>query len=170
MTNYNQFILQWNLNGYYNNLNELQILIKEYDPIIIALQESHLKNQHTINLRNYTAFRKDDYNGLNARGGVLTLVKNSFFSSPIPLVSHLQTIAVQVIVNNKRISVCNIYLNPAEAVNYNEIKSITDQLPPPYILLGDFNAHNTMWGSKRNNQRGNEIEQPYPKHKHKFAK
>lgn len=34
-------LLQWNLNGYYNHLHELQILIRIHNPDIISLQETH---------------------------------------------------------------------------------------------------------------------------------
>ena len=28
------------------------------------------------------------------------------------------------------------------------------QLPSPYILLGDFNGHNILWGGQNNDSRG----------------
>lgn len=47
--NPNQFkmtlkLLQWNLNGYFNNLHELQLLMRELKPSDLALQETHLIN------------------------------------------------------------------------------------------------------------------------------
>ena len=31
-------------------------------------------------------------------------------------------------------------------------------MPKPFILLGDFNSHNTLWGCKENDTKGNRIE------------
>ena len=33
-----------------------------------------------------------------------------------------------------------------------------EQLPSPYLLLGDFNGHNVLWGCNKNNTRGEIIE------------
>ena len=38
-----------------------------------------------------------------------------------------------------------------------EITELIDQLTPPYLLVGDFNAHNPLWGEHRNNTRGNKL-------------
>ena len=38
------------------------------------------------------------------------------------------------------------------------LNSLIQQLPTPYLLLGDFNGHNILWGSKENNYRGELIE------------
>ena len=32
------------------------------------------------------------------------------------------------------------------------------QLPSPYILLGDFNGHNNLWGGQNNDSRGELVE------------
>ncbi|VDI24363.1 Hypothetical predicted protein [Mytilus galloprovincialis] len=39
-----------------------------------------------------------------------------------------------------------------------KLKNLTDQLPSPFILMGDFNAHNPLWGSKTHNAKGKIIE------------
>ena len=38
------------------------------------------------------------------------------------------------------------------------LQSLLSQLPAPYILVGDFNGHNTFWGYKGNTNRGDIIE------------
>lgn len=39
-----------------------------------------------------------------------------------------------------------------------DIEHIIQQLPTPFILLGDFNAHSPIWGSIKTDARGKEIE------------
>ena len=36
--------------------------------------------------------------------------------------------------------------------------NLLQQLPSPYILLGDFNGHNILWGGQNNDSRGELIE------------
>ena len=38
------------------------------------------------------------------------------------------------------------------------LDSLLKQLPSPYLLLGDFNGHNILWGNKENNSKGELIE------------
>ena len=47
---------------------------------------------------------------------------------------------------------------PAFSLTTEHLQSLLSQLPAPYILVGDFNGHNTFWGCKDNNSRGDIIE------------
>lgn len=46
----------------------------------------------------------------------------------------------------------------------NEMQNIINQLPTPFMLLGDFNSHNPIWGSKNINQKGKDLEKLILKH------
>ena len=52
------------------------------------------------------------------------------------------------------LSWANIYNTSAEALN-NEL---VEQLPSPFILLGDFNAHSPTWGDHRLDEEGKLLE------------
>ena len=45
------------------------------------------------------------------------------------------------------ITVCNIYLPENAPVTRFNLESLVHQLPLPFIFLGDFNAHDRLWGS-----------------------
>ncbi|CAH1988893.1 unnamed protein product [Acanthoscelides obtectus] len=54
------FLVQWNLNGYFTHKEVLNLLIKDQNPSVLCLQETHLK--HTKNdyaPRNYKGFYKN---------------------------------------------------------------------------------------------------------------
>ena len=59
---------------------------------------------------------------------------------------------------NKPITICNIYIPPSYHVASQEFQNLIDQLPSPFILLGDFNAHNPLWGGNRMDSKGEMIE------------
>ncbi|GBN55058.1 hypothetical protein AVEN_204339-1 [Araneus ventricosus] len=56
------------------------------------------------------------------------------------------------------ITVCCIYLPPHDVVSQQDLETLVDQLPTPFILLGGFNGHSTLWGSGVTNSRGPQIE------------
>ena len=40
--------------------------------------------------------------------------------------------------------------SPSFPLNSQHLDSLLQQLPSPYIILGDFNGHNILWGGKNN--------------------
>ncbi|GFV17745.1 putative RNA-directed DNA polymerase from transposon X-element [Trichonephila clavipes] len=57
------------------------------------------------------------------------------------------------------ITVCCLYLPPNTVIHQHDLNNLVDQLPAPFIILGDFNGHSTLWGSAKTNPRGRQIEQ-----------
>ena len=75
----------------------------------------------------------------------------------ISLTTELQATAVSVTLD-KEITICSIYILPSFSLKTEHLDSFLKQLPSPYLLLGDFNGHNILWGNKENNSRGELIE------------
>ncbi|GBM34963.1 hypothetical protein AVEN_240336-1 [Araneus ventricosus] len=78
----------------------------------------------------------------------------------IPVIERmlpLEAVAVQVHVLTL-VTVCCVYLSPHDVVSQQDLDTLVDQLPTPFILLGDFNGHSTLWGSDITNSRGWHIE------------
>ncbi|ESN92838.1 hypothetical protein HELRODRAFT_164969 [Helobdella robusta] len=42
---------------------------------------------------------------------------------------------------NKTITICNGYINPKSLMKSKEINQIVEQIPKPFLFLGDFNEH-----------------------------
>lgn len=51
-------IIQWNINGFFSKLEELQLIIKEHNPIIICLQETNFNNKSNPVLPHFSIFKK----------------------------------------------------------------------------------------------------------------
>ena len=51
-----------------------------------------------------------------------------------------------------------MYLPPTSILNPKEINQLVDQLPSPYILVGDMNGQSIIWGCKDINDQGRKIE------------
>lgn len=146
-------IISWNCNGIRPQFEELKILLTNYCPKTICLQETHLKPQINFNLRSYTLYRKDKIADGHARGGVLTAVQSSTYSELVDLDTPLQAVAVRVKLTFP-ITICNLYLPPSEQIDAAAVYRLIFSLPHPYLIVGDLNGNHVSWGASASNARG----------------
>ena len=128
-----------------SQLEETLLLLKDYEPTAFYLQETHLKDSDDI--RNYTAFHTFAANNERAAGGASIFVNNNAPYSYIPLNTNLQAVAVSITLH-RVITLCSIYILPSSRLPPKDLDGLVPHLPSPFILLGDFNGHNILWGSK----------------------
>ena len=114
-------LLQWNCRGLKANRSDLDLLIAQYIPAIIYLQDTLV--HHT-----YHQFRSHVSYDLQAttdnlgrpHGGVSLLVGLKIPHHQIALDTHLQAIAVQVTLH-RTITVCSIYISPSQPCNIQDL-------------------------------------------------
>jgi len=157
MNNNKYHIIQWNPNGFYSKIDEIKLLINKFSPISLCIQETNFKNNKPTHLNNYTSCIKNRNHSGRASGGVATFINNQYHSEEIPLISNLEAIAVNITAKSK-VTICNIYIPNSQDFNSTDIQNIINQLPTPFIILGDFNSHNILWGCNDTDHRGNKIE------------
>ncbi|GFS64770.1 putative RNA-directed DNA polymerase from transposon X-element [Trichonephila clavipes] len=136
--------------------------IRQYHPVCVALQETFLKSCHTTKIRRYGCVRKDT-EGPSVSAGVCIFTSLDVPSSALPLHTSLQAVAVRIH-STSLITVCCLYLPPNTVIHQHDLNNLVDQLPAPFIILGDFNGHSTLWGSAKTNPRGRQIEQVLSDH------
>jgi ribonuclease HI len=156
-------IIQWNCRGLKANYNDILLLLNEYDPALLCLQETFLKDTDNITFKNYSLFNTYLQNVDRASGGVSIAVNNRAPHRTIPLNTNLQAIAVSVTLH-RVITFCSIYIPPNTKLSPNELDTLVQQLPTPFVLLGDFNAHNILWGSNYISDRGKIVEDFVTRH------
>ena len=73
--------------------------------------------------------------------------------------TNLQAVAVKVTAH-KTITLCSVYLPPRNHFKFNpkDLQDVIDQLPSPFILMGDFNGYHTLWECEDVNNRGQQLE------------
>ena len=59
---------------------------------------------------------------------------------------------------HRTISICSIDIPTGSKVIKIDLDEIVNQLPTPFLLFGDFNGHNFIWGSDDINDKGRIIE------------
>ncbi len=101
--------------------------------------------------------RKDNQNDNRASGGVAILTSLNYVTTTLNLSTNLQAVAVRVH-TDKLITVCSLYLPPSETIIQRDLDDLVEQLPTPFIILGDMNAHSMLWGNSNSNRRGEQVE------------
>ena len=155
----NKNIISWNCDGFYSHLPEFQLVCKDYDPIIINLQETKFKYKYIPKkISKYKCYIKN-FNSLNnvAQGGVMTLVNENYNSSEILLQTNLQAVAVKITFPICFV-ICNLYLVGSQKISKNDLNNLISQLGPLFMIVTDANAHNFTWGSNKIDVRGGIIE------------
>ena len=150
-------ILQWNCRGFKVNFNELSILNSQYNPQAICLQETHLKVTDNAAMRHFTLYNAFSPESERAKGGASILVRQGVIHSQVPLKSNLQAIAVRL-TSFKTLTICSLYIPPSHRLCFQDLDELVQQLPKPYLLLGDFNSHNPLWGSNSTSDKGTKVE------------
>ena len=47
---------------------------------------------------------------------------------------------------------------PTMVFNSTNLEDLINQLPLPFVIAGDFNSHNTLWGCNKLDRRGQLVE------------
>ncbi|XP_058837566.1 uncharacterized protein LOC131693622 [Topomyia yanbarensis] len=148
--------VQWNLNSLRANLGEVQIIVARTEPICLALQETHLRDNN--NLASWFSHRYtwDTARGSNIYQTIALGIRADIPSETIQLNTELIAVAHRILFPAK-CTIVSIYI-PQEVNDVgNKLRNLVRQLPTPFLIMGDLNAHHTMWGSSKCCHRGNAI-------------
>ena len=135
------------------NYNEILILMSLFSPSVICLQKTFLKQSDNVSFRDFKMFNYICPDGQRASGGTSIMVKSNVPHSQFYLNTNLQAVAVNVNLS-KKVTICSIYLPPSDTLSKHSLVNLIDQLPHPFMLVGDFNGHSKVWGCSDTNDRG----------------
>ena len=139
------------------NLNELLLLIGNLCPTVICLQDTVLKEKDNITIHNFTSYDYVNNNTDRAMGGISILIHNKISKHRIQLDTNLQAAAASATLH-QTITICSIYIPPHIQIIDTELDQLFQQLSRPFILMGDFNCHNIIWGCKEINKKDKILE------------
>lgn len=154
-----QPILQWNVNGFYPQKENLSLLIKFLDPCVVCLQETNFKAGYCSPIKNFKALFKNRLDTSHASGGVVIYVKNEIYGREIQLNTGFEATAAIVQLPFGPVTICNVYLPNTCHFSLVQLQNLIEQLPKPFLILGDFNSHSLCWGSYKLDERGRIVEQ-----------
>lgn len=151
MINLNK-IIQWNMQSYKSKFSELKILLNEMNPICVCLQETLHRDSTPPPPSGYNIVTSKRKRNDGHERGTAILINKHVTYEPINLNTTLQACAVKIYLD-KMYSVCSLYL-PHVDVSDRDLSLLVDQLTPPFLLLGDMNAHSPLWGEQTSDERG----------------
>ena len=150
-------ILQWNCRGIKPNYNEILLLLNKHKPSVFCLQETFLQSNDNITFKNYSIYNHIFENADRACGGSSIIVDNKYPHRQIDLDLNFQATAV-VVTLHRPICICSIYIPPSYQFTIEELYELISQLPSPFLILGDFNSHNKLWGNTDTDNKGDIVE------------
>ena len=169
----NLIILQVNINGIRNKLEELKLLIHDTQADIITIQETKLTPKaNTPKVHNVTnracCWLHKAGGGLLLFVWLITLIIDNitFNTTDIPSTINTHNTELQMVkvhINNtKHITIANMYIPPRDSTSMHYKTADTDiQHFIQYItsirhsvLTGDVNPHSTLWHSYTYDHRG----------------
>ena len=154
------FLLQWNCNGLTPHLDELLhfLDISPCPPLIIALQECDLYSDNLPHIANYKLTHTKRLH--KGGGGTCCYVLNSLEFNVIEINNtnkeNIEISAIMVNLTGKIISLYNIYIHPKSKASIADLEQI--KINNNCIIIGDFNAKSTLWGSSKTDNRGKILE------------
>jgi len=131
--------LQWNCRGFYANISNIVELVDRYNPVCMALQELILGRNNVFAYQGYHSMHSP------GRGGAGLLIRKDTHFTKINLRTTLQAVAATLYMG-KQYTVCSIYIPPNYPLTKEEMEELLQQLTQPFMLLGDFNGRDPLWG------------------------
>ena len=125
-------------------------------PACVCLQETRhhgktIRPPSGYNIITSVRVRDDDHD----RGTAL-LIHQSINYDQIPLRTTLQATAAKIYLD-KTYSICSLYL-PHIPITQDQINDLVNQLPTPFLLVGDMNEKNPLWHQNITDNKGKLIE------------
>lgn len=149
-------ILQWNIQSYFTKFTEIKSLLHDLQPACFCIQETLIRDRTAYPPSQYALIPSQVTRADDHERGTALLIHNRVHHEPIQLNTTLQAVAAKIYLR-KCYTVCSLYLSPGLLVTQRDLEHLIDQLPAPFIVMGDFNAHNPLWHDHRLDQRGTMI-------------
>lgn len=155
-------IVQWNSRSLRKRPEFLQFL-REQRPCIVAIQETLLNDNLPLGFEwpeGYTLISNPTRYGSRGRplGGSILLVRSELLINVIPVSGPFDYVAATVRIGKTRFTICSFYWDFVTEASESDLEGFFQSLPSPFLVCGDFDAHNTLWGSSSTNARGTLIE------------
>ena len=150
-------IVQWNIQSYNTNSEELKLLIHELgNPEVICLQETVLGHRPMYTPANYSAIQSRRFNEDDPERGVAIMINKGCHHEALQLenLGRVEAVAARVRLGYEWYTICSMYLSPNIRFSEDDISSVIAQLPEPFLLLGDMNAKHPTWGEYPSNNTG----------------
>lgn len=121
-------IISWNIQGMNTSKQNLSILLKEENPVVISLQETMCNNKYEPKISGYQIIHKRRSTVTRAAGGVLIGINNDFSFQEIDITNSEKVEAIAVHIESPlNINIINMYIPPNKKIEKKDIQEVIDQ-------------------------------------------
>lgn len=136
-------ILQWNSRSINNKKTDLIKLINDHSVTVAAVSETWLRPGSRFKIPGFSCLRDDRNDG---RAGSALLINRNHPFTQIHLPPHSHEINA-VAANVMGLNIISVYIPHPNLNLIPDLSTLFFSVPHPLLILGDFNCHNTSWGS-----------------------
>ena len=124
---------------------------------VLYIQETWYQEENILQFPNYTCLSKN--RTTQTREGCAIYVHSSIHFDNICNDFTSETQVVDIILGKQTITIVNYY-NPCKQITHGEIDSLITKVKDKTkaIIVGDFNSHNSIWGSEKTTPNGRLVE------------
>lgn len=142
-------IAEWNANGLSNHIQEITIFLKINKIDVLLIAESHSTEASNIKIPHYNIYYTNHPDG-TAHAGTAIIIRSALKHYPL---QHFKTNKIQSTIIKVEallwpLTIAAIYSPPRHTITYEEYQEYFLQLGSHFIVVGDWNAKNTAWGSR----------------------
>lgn len=151
-------ILQWNARSLVANGQEFKKVVADLEvrPDVMCIQETWLRPHLDFVISGYSSVRCDRIG--TQGGGCITFIKDTLAYRRITVPNEYECIVIEMCSPRGNIKVVNFY-NPCKKLSKQTFHEISESVDRREIWCGDFNAHNTLWGSDYTDTNGEVVEE-----------
>ena len=156
-------VLQFNCNGLRSKLDNMLDWMEQRSIAIAAIQETNIPDKTMLKSPPGYSIVQENRPACKGKGGGLAfIIKNTVNYSILNTTNddkHLEVQGIKVTLGETNINIINTYIPPSSSCDSNYTASISNLLKlEDSIIVGDFNAHHSLWHSKlQADTRGNII-------------
>lgn len=153
-------VAHWNCQGL---KDKIMLGVVDFDSFdVLCVQESFLRNHTDLVCKDFALIRKDISSPGNS--GICMLIRNNLEFARVNLDdrshSSLEIQGITLFTRDKRILIVNIYRHPHRLTPSKAWERIFELQGsfPEMIVVGDFNAHHSLWHNSFNDAAGLNLE------------
>lgn len=150
--------IAWNANGLFNHSLELKYFLQNNEIDLALISETHFTHKHFLKLNGYKIFKTNHPDG-TGHGGTAIIVRNKISCVELEeyRYEHIQATNIQIKDEKGPITISALYCPPKHNITTEQYSKFFNTLGNRFIAGGDFNAKNTIWGSRLTNNRGKNL-------------
>ena len=148
----------WNANGLGQHAQELKIFVQTHNIDVLLISEAHLTHRSHITISNYTIY-STIHPEETALGGTAVIIRNNIKHYETAAYRHDNIQATSMVLedNTGDLTISAVYCPPRHNNEYDDYERFFTTLGNRFIAGGDYNAKNTIWGSRLTTTKGCEL-------------